>query len=175
MTLAFSSLSDYQDRLSAIKQRVVSARLRVALAANSELNVLYYEIGAQSIEREPHARWGSGFIDAFSKDLRETFPEVGGFSVKNLRYCRAFLRFCCDPTIWQQAVAKLPDNLKGALPTVEGWFFTKYWIQRARKLLEYHWSSPEIIFPQQRPSSRYRMGLKLILTARSCRWGSKNE
>ena len=105
-----TALADYQDWLNTIKQRVVSARLRVALAANSELIALYYEIGAQIIDREAHARWGSGFIDAFSKDLRQTFPEVGGFSSKNLRYCRAFFRFYCDPTIWQQAVAKLPDT-----------------------------------------------------------------
>ncbi len=105
-----TALADYQDWLNTIKQRVVSARLRVALAANSELIALYYEIGAQIVDQEAHARWGSGFIDAFSKDLRQTFPEVGGFSSKNLRYRRAFFRFYCDPAIWQQAVAKLPDT-----------------------------------------------------------------
>lgn len=110
MNSPITALTDYQDWLGTIKQRVVSARLRVALAANSELIALYYEIGAQIMDRETHARWGSGFIDAFSKDLRQAFPEVGGFSSKNLRYCRAFFRFYCDPTIWQQAVAKLPDT-----------------------------------------------------------------
>ena len=105
-----ADLAEYQDWLNTIKQRVVSARLRVALAANSELIAFYYEIGAQIADRESHARWGSGFIDAFSKDLRQTFPDVGGFSSKNLRYCRAFFRFYCDPAIWQQVVAKLPDT-----------------------------------------------------------------
>ena len=118
-----STLADYQHWLGTIKQRVVSARLRVALADNSELITLYYEIGARIVEREAHAQWGSGFIDAFSKDLRQACPDIGGFSSKNLRYCRAFFRFYCTPAIWQQAVAKLteilPDNLKGALPTVE--------------------------------------------------------
>ena len=102
-----SALADYQHWLSTIKQRVVSARLRVALAANSELIALYYEIVARIVEREAHAQWGSGFIDAFSKDLRQAFPDIGGFSSKNLRYCRAFFRFYCAPAIWQQAVAKL--------------------------------------------------------------------
>lgn len=110
MTHSLSTLSEYQDWLGSIKQRVQSARLRVALAANSELIALYYELGAQIVDREAHAQWGSSFIDAFSKDLRKTFPEVGGFSPKNLRYCRAFFRFYCDPAIWQQAVAKLPDT-----------------------------------------------------------------
>lgn len=105
-----ATLTEYQNWLNAIKQRVQSARLRVALAANSELIALYYEIGAQIVDRESHAQWGSGFIDAFSKDLRKTFPDIGGFSSKNLRYCRAFFRFYCAPSIWQQAVAKLPDT-----------------------------------------------------------------
>lgn len=30
-----------------------------------------------------------------------------------------YLRFYSDPEFWQQAAAKLPNNLKGALPTVE--------------------------------------------------------
>ena len=110
MTHTLATLTDYQDWLNGIKQRVQSTRLRAALAANRELIALYYELGAQIVEREAHAQWGSGFIDAFSKDLRQSFPEVGGFSSKNLRYCRAFFRFYCDTAIWQQAVAKLADT-----------------------------------------------------------------
>jgi len=101
------ALADYQAWLNTIKQRIVSALLRTALAANGELIALYYEIGAQIVDRESRAQWGSGFIDAFSKDLRLAFPEVGGFSSNNLRYCRAFFRFYCDAAIWQQSVAKL--------------------------------------------------------------------
>ena len=102
--------SDYQDWLKSIKQRIHAARMKAALAANGELIALYYDIGAQIVDRESHAEWGSGFIDAFSRDLRQAFPEVGGFSAKNLRYCRAFFRFYCDPAIWQQAVAKLRES-----------------------------------------------------------------
>lgn len=102
--------NDYANWLKQIKQRIHSVRMKVALAANSELIALYYEIGAQIVERESSAQWGSGFIDAFSKDLRTEFPDVGGFSAKNLRYCRAFFRFYCDPEIWQQAVAKLASE-----------------------------------------------------------------
>ncbi len=98
---------DYVNWLKQIKQRIHSVRMKVALAANSKLIALYYEIGAQIVERESTVRWGSKFIDAFSKDLKAEFPDVGGFSAKNLRYCRAFFRFYCVPEIWQRAVAKL--------------------------------------------------------------------
>lgn len=102
--------ADYCQWLVTVKQRIHAARMKIALAANSELIALYYEIGAQIVDRESHAHWGSGFIDAFSKDLRASFPDIGGFSPKNLRYCRAFFRFYCAPEIWQQAVAKLGET-----------------------------------------------------------------
>ncbi|MCK9364423.1 MAG: DUF1016 N-terminal domain-containing protein [Syntrophales bacterium] len=62
-----------------------------ALAANSELISLYYDLGAQIVERENNARWGSGFIDAFSRDLKKEFPGIAGFSAKNLRYLPGLL------------------------------------------------------------------------------------
>ena len=100
----------YRDWLASVKSRIHEARMNIALSANSELIALYYELGARITERESTAQWGSGFIDAFSKDLRTSFPEVGGFSAKNLRYCRAFFHFYCSPIIWQQAVAKLASD-----------------------------------------------------------------
>jgi len=102
--------TDYRDWLVSIKSRIHAVRMKVALSANSELIALYYELGAQIVERESTAQWGSGFIDAFSKDLKASFPDIGGFSAKNLRYCRAFFRFYCAPEIWQQAVAKLASE-----------------------------------------------------------------
>ena len=110
LTLKPGALAEYQEWLKAIKQKIHAKRMKVALAANGELIALYYEIGAQIVDRESRAQWGSGFIDAFSHDLRVAFPDVGGFSSKNLRYCRAFFRFYCDSAIWQQAVAKLGDT-----------------------------------------------------------------
>lgn len=109
-SLPASAEAEYNTWLNTIKQRVSAARMRVALAASSELIAFYYELGAQIADREEQARWGSGFIDAFSRDLRQAFPEMSGFSPKNLRYCRAFFRFYCEPSIWQQVVAKLPDQ-----------------------------------------------------------------
>ncbi len=117
--------ADYQAWLKQIKQRVHTARMKIALAANDELMTLYYELGAQIVERESHAQWGSGFIDAFSKDLKDTFPDIGGFSSKNLRYCRAFFRFYCTPAIWQQAVAKL-DLIQMKLPDKPDSHLQKY-------------------------------------------------
>lgn len=51
---------------------------------------------------------GAGVIDRLSADLRAAFPDMKGFSARNLNYMRLFARECPDLLILQQAAAKLP-------------------------------------------------------------------
>ena len=68
----FQKPSEYQEWLAEIKNSIVASRVKAALSANSELIRLYYELGARIVEREQRAKWGSGFIDAFSQDLKNS-------------------------------------------------------------------------------------------------------
>ena len=53
---------------------------------------------------------GSGFFEQLSKDLKEEFPDMQGFSSTNLKYCKRFYMFYNhDYLILQQVAAKL-DN-----------------------------------------------------------------
>ena len=129
--MEFHITSEYQAWLAEIKNRIVASRVKAAVSANSELIRLYYDLGAQIVEREKNAKWGSGFIDGFSRDLKKSFPDIAGFSPQNLRYCRAFYRFysareICqqsvgelgdgeDPAKWQQPVAKIEDSALAAI------------------------------------------------------------
>ena len=72
---------------------------------------MYYELGSQIVDREKNAAWGSGFIDGFSRDLKKAFPDIAGFSSKNLRYCRAFFRFYSTGEIGQQSVGELGETV----------------------------------------------------------------
>lgn len=47
-------------------------------------------------------------VDQLSADLRREFPEMHGFSPRNLRYMRSFADAWTDDTILQQAAAKIP-------------------------------------------------------------------
>ena len=69
----FYLTSEYQNWLAEIKNRIVASRVRAAISANSALIRLYYDLGAQIMERELTAKWGSAFIDSFSRDLTEGF------------------------------------------------------------------------------------------------------
>lgn len=80
----------YHDLLHEVKETVLRTRLHTVLAANSAMVSLYWEIGRSIVERQAQEGWGAKVIDRLSQDLREAFPEMNGFSARNLRYMRAF-------------------------------------------------------------------------------------
>jgi predicted nuclease of restriction endonuclease-like (RecB) superfamily len=82
--------ADYPQFLAEIKARIAGARTRAALAVNSELIRLYWEIGRQILEREQREGWGAKVVDRLAADLRREFPDMTGFSRSNLHYMRSF-------------------------------------------------------------------------------------
>jgi len=100
--------SNYQAFLQTIKTRVQQAQLKALVAVNRELILLYWQIGRGILERQEQQGWGAGVIDQLSRDLHAAFPEMRGFSLRNLKYMRAFAAAYPDESIVQQLVAQLP-------------------------------------------------------------------
>lgn len=100
--------ADYVQWLADIKNRVLTARHKAALAVNAELVSLYWHIGRDILQRQAAQGWGSKVIDRLGRDLREAFPEMKGFSRANLLYMRAFAEAWTDFEIVQQTVGQLP-------------------------------------------------------------------
>jgi len=98
---------DYAEWLAAIKARVATARQRAALAANAELIQLYWQIGRDILQRQSTQGWGSKVIERLARDLREAFPEMKGFSARNLKYMRAFAEAWPDAEFVQQPAAQI--------------------------------------------------------------------
>lgn len=77
-------------------------------------------------------------VDRLSQDLRSAFPQMQGFSVRNLKYMRAFALSWPDLPFVQQVLHKLPWGhnlvLLDKLPDPE----TRHWY--AAKALEHNWS-----------------------------------
>ena len=99
--------ADYNQWVTDLKQRIHSERLRVVLASNAAMVVLYWEIGRSILEKQQSQGWGKKIIDRLSFDLREQFPEMKGFSPRNLGYMKAFAAAWPDSEILQRSVAKL--------------------------------------------------------------------
>ena len=87
---------------------VARAQIKAALSVNRELVLLYWGIG-QAILREQEAHgWGAKIIEQLSADLKAAFPEMSGFSPRNLKYMRAFAEAYPDEEFVQQLVAQIP-------------------------------------------------------------------
>jgi predicted nuclease of restriction endonuclease-like (RecB) superfamily len=102
--------SDYQDYLAQLKERIRSAQVKAALAVNRELVLLYWGIGRDILQRQAQQGWGTKVIDQLAKDLKQEFPEMSGFSSRNLKYMRAFAEAYPDGLIVQQAAAQITDE-----------------------------------------------------------------
>ena len=98
----------YQLWLGDLKAQIQVAQQRAILAVNQELLKLYWQIGNDILQRQQQQGWGSKVIDQLAKDLRVAFPELKGFSARNLKYMRAFAEAWREPEFVQQPVAQLP-------------------------------------------------------------------
>lgn len=135
--------TEYAKLLDGIKERVRASRSRAATAVNSELILLYWHIGLDILRRKADQGWGAKVIDRLSGDLKQEFPDMRGFSPRNLKYMQSFASTWPEESIVQQAVALLPwgqniilmDRVKEA--AVRDWY--------ARQAAEYGWSRAVLV------------------------------
>jgi len=129
---------DYGNWLADLKLRIQSAQQRATLAVNRELVLLYWQIGKDILERQQAQGWGAKVIDRLAKDLSSAFPEMKGFSRRNLLYMRSFAEEWPDSAIVQQAVAQLPWGQNLLLLTKLKTHEERIWY--AAKAIEHGWS-----------------------------------
>ncbi len=97
----------YAELLESLKARIRQAQVRAALSVNRELVLLYWHIGREILQRQRQEGWGAKVIDRLAMDLGREFPEMKGFSPRNLKYMRAFAEAWPDEQIVQEALAQI--------------------------------------------------------------------
>ncbi len=134
----FPDLERYEAFLTTLKSHIRNAQVRAALAVNNELMLLYWKIGKEILTRQQQEAWGSKVIERLAKDLKHEFPDMAGFSTRNLKYMKAFAEAYPDEVIGQRSVAQLPWRHNIALleklndPQQRLWY--------AQQALEHGWS-----------------------------------
>lgn len=107
----------FKDWVNQLKQSIHGAQIKAAVRVNSELLHLYWQLGAEIVEKQKTASWGSGFLQELSCELLAEFPEMKGFSYRNLRCIKQwYLFYNQTDTIWQQVVAKLGEEKFFSVP-----------------------------------------------------------
>jgi len=101
--------SEYIEWLAGLKKKIKSTQIKAALSANREVIELYWDIGNELYEKQEKQGWGNSIVDNLEKDLIAEFPDIKGFSRRNLFYMKGFYSFYkSDFEKVQQLVAQIP-------------------------------------------------------------------
>jgi len=99
---------DYAEFLNNLKTEIQQSQIRAVMSVNAEVILLYWKIGKSILHQQEKLGWGAKVIDRLARDLRNEFPEVKGFSPRNLKYMRSFAEIWHDVEFVQQVLHKLP-------------------------------------------------------------------
>ncbi|MBX7067391.1 MAG: PDDEXK nuclease domain-containing protein [Parachlamydiales bacterium] len=131
-------LKEYKAFFKEIKEKILTSQVKAALAVNHELINLYWEIGFKIHLKQKDEGWGAKTVENLAKDLKATFPEMKGFSHRNLKYMVQFAKEYPEFAIGQQLVAQIPWGhnilLLQKLETLQD----RLWY--AHKTIEHGWS-----------------------------------
>lgn len=139
VAVSITELPDgYSDFLTSLKSRIQQERIKTVLSANSAMVMLYWDIGASILERQKVEGWGAKVVDRLSFDLKEAFPDMKGFSSRNLKYMRKFAESWKDRQLVQRTVAQIP--WRSNLTLLDKLKDSKQRLWYAQKTLENGWS-----------------------------------
>lgn len=119
---------EYKAWLAELKLKVRKAQLKAAVRVNSEMLLFYWDLGADMVAKQAHAKWGDGFLLQLSKDLMNAFPDMKGFSKRNLELVRQWYLFYSKGTasgqhpvalIAKQPVSQLAAETIGRQPVAQ--------------------------------------------------------
>lgn len=81
---------NYTEWVADLSKRYRSSQIKAAVSVNEELLKFYWSLGRDIVERQAENKYGKGFFNMLSRDLKSALPEAKGFSPKNLYYIRRF-------------------------------------------------------------------------------------
>ena len=133
----------YSHFAAAIKERIRTAQIKAALAANAELVLHYWEIGRDILASQEQQGWGAKIIDRLAADLQREFPKLAGYSARNLKYMRAFAEAWPDRAMVHQLGAQIPWKHNCVLlDRVKDAKIREFYI---RKTVEHGWSRSVLV------------------------------
>lgn len=99
----------YNKWFSAIKRKIKSAQLKAAVSVNTQLIELYWDLAKDIVNKQQEANWGDNVLEQLSTDLKLNFPNINGFSRRNLYAIRQWYLFYSTVSEFvPQPVAQIP-------------------------------------------------------------------
>lgn len=105
-----NTLEQYRQWLVALKEDINQSKQQTALQVNQNMLLLYWYLGKQIIQKTDIEGWGTRIIPRLSEDLQKDFPDLQGFSARNLLYMKQFSSAYPELLVTQQAAAQMRKN-----------------------------------------------------------------
>lgn len=141
-------IQPYTKLLCHIRQRVVQAQQRAIYSANEEMLRMYWDIGEMLINSQKADGWGKKTLERLSVDLKNEFPKIKGFSVRNMQCMMQFyeeynkeltLPKLISSEITQSPIAQLP-TYNFELPVKHlSWTHNVVLIQKVKDIRARYW------------------------------------
>ena len=101
---ALINTKEYKNFIANIKLKIQSAQIKAHIKVNEEMLRLYWDIAQMIVEKQKQSSWGDKILENISRDLKKEFPNMGGFSLRNIQYMKKWFLFY---SIVQQPVAQI--------------------------------------------------------------------
>ena len=83
----------YVEWLHEVKTRYRQSQVKAAVRVNTAMLEFYWSMGRDIVDMQAESKWGSGFFNQLSLDMKAEFPNEKGFSAANLRYMKRWYNF----------------------------------------------------------------------------------
>lgn len=92
----------YVEWLHEVKSRYRKSQVKAAVRVNTAMLEFYWSMGRDIVAMQAESKWGSGFFNQLSLDMKAEFPNEKGFSSANLRYMKRWYDFYYQRVIIRQ-------------------------------------------------------------------------
>ena len=96
---------DFKEIIKNIKNEIYKTQTLIMSDANKRLLELYFYIGQVVNE---NSSWGNKFIESLSTEMKIEFPNIKGFSVRNIKNMKKFYAEISSDEKVQMASAQIP-------------------------------------------------------------------
>lgn len=87
---------EYMKWLSEVKARFRKSQIKASVRVNTSMLEFYWSVGRDLVALRAEERWGVGVVKQFALDMRQSFPDVTGFSHTNVKYMKQWYSFYYD-------------------------------------------------------------------------------
>ena len=152
--------NEYKKFIQNIKSKIQSSQIKASIKVNVELLKLYWDIAEMIVQKQKASAWGTSFIEQISKDLKNEFPNIKGFSKTNLLYMKKWYLFWNEENLPQVVgeIYKIPwGHNREIITKVKSRDEALFYVQ---KIIQNSWS--RVVLLHQIESNLYNRSQKSI-------------